>query len=388
MTGHWQILGGHPGGMGPKKKRKGQYSPFVDYTEPKRWRKTMDTGKGPSKSKFHEHISKVFESRFSEIFEEFLAEAKGAKKKKKSGGSESETVYRDTEGGDVEAGETSRPMSGSLEPQSQEEKKRFKASADAKADFEREEEIKARGQMDEKEKAEKVLPSGLRRSGEASKIEKEKRRRQEDEEFQREMQGWTGEDVDEKGGIGSDDPRHGAMSRHMRELEEIANDAWWSLSEQDRQYFKAGAEKGANLFIKGTVGSEKYPKGFFNIDALEGQELYDMLNKAGMLETFKQKEANPPMSPRRIHGVRGQRDKGLEDLVKDIGAEKKQEREKARKLANTLSPEQERDIDDEGYNAGYYMKVPSYRCPYPAGTRQCEVWKAGYQNGAQDRKKA
>lgn len=386
MTGHWQILGGHPGGMGPKKKRKGQYSPFVDHTEPKRWRKTMDTGKGPSKSKFHEHISKVFESRFSEIFEEFLAEAKGAKKKKKSGGNE--TVYRDTEGGDVEAGETSRPMSGSLEPQSQEEKKRFKASADAKADFEREEEIKARGQMDEKEKAEKVLPSGLRRSGEASKIEKEKRKREEDEEFQREMQGWTGEEA--SGDIDSDDPRHGAMSRHMRELEEIANDAWWSLPEEYRKKVRAHVGKyrsGSNEIAKGSK-SAKYPRGFFSIDYLEGQELYGMLNKAGMLETFKQKEANPPISPRTTHGVRNKRDKDLEDLARTIAADKKKKEEEERELANALSPEQERDIDDEGYNAGYYMKVPSYRCPYPAGTRQCEVWKAGYQNGAQDRKKA
>lgn len=62
MPGHWQILGGHPGGMGPKKKRKGQYSPFVDYKEPQRWRKKMDLGGGlkPVKKRIEESIEFIF----------------------------------------------------------------------------------------------------------------------------------------------------------------------------------------------------------------------------------------------------------------------------------------------------------------------------------------
>lgn len=65
MTGHWQILGGHPGGMGPKKKRKGQYSPFVDYKEPQRWRKKMDLGKGMKSIK--ETIEESIEMIFNEV---------------------------------------------------------------------------------------------------------------------------------------------------------------------------------------------------------------------------------------------------------------------------------------------------------------------------------
>lgn len=49
--------------MGPKKKRKGQYSPFVDYKEPKRWRKNMDLGKGPTGG-LKEYISEGFDRFF------------------------------------------------------------------------------------------------------------------------------------------------------------------------------------------------------------------------------------------------------------------------------------------------------------------------------------
>ena len=42
VVGHWEVMGGHPGSMGPKKKRNGQYSPFVDADEPDRWQKKMN----------------------------------------------------------------------------------------------------------------------------------------------------------------------------------------------------------------------------------------------------------------------------------------------------------------------------------------------------------
>jgi hypothetical protein len=35
--------------MGPRRKRKGQYSIYADHREPDRWRKKMDKGRGPGK---------------------------------------------------------------------------------------------------------------------------------------------------------------------------------------------------------------------------------------------------------------------------------------------------------------------------------------------------
>ncbi len=50
--GHWEALGGHPGNMGPKRKRKGQYSIYTDHREPGRWRKKMmDKGRGPGRQR-------------------------------------------------------------------------------------------------------------------------------------------------------------------------------------------------------------------------------------------------------------------------------------------------------------------------------------------------
>lgn len=88
MSGHWQILGGHPGGMGPKKKRKGQYSPFVDYKEPQKWRKRMDVGKG-IKETIEKSIEKIFmeavkeQDDFDSKLEDFILFAKNHLKLKK-----------------------------------------------------------------------------------------------------------------------------------------------------------------------------------------------------------------------------------------------------------------------------------------------------------------
>lgn len=67
--GHWQVLGGHPGNMGPKRKRKGQYSIYADHREPGRWRKKMDKGRGPGKQPgltIEEILRDLFESELTE----------------------------------------------------------------------------------------------------------------------------------------------------------------------------------------------------------------------------------------------------------------------------------------------------------------------------------
>ncbi len=67
--GHWEVLGGHPGNMGPKRKRKGQYSPYVDHREPDRWRKKMDRGRGPGKQPgltIDEALQTLFEKEIEE----------------------------------------------------------------------------------------------------------------------------------------------------------------------------------------------------------------------------------------------------------------------------------------------------------------------------------
>lgn len=50
-----------------------------------------------------------------------------------------------------------------------------------------------------------------------------------------------------------------------------------------------------------------------------------------------------------------------------------------------LTAEQRRDIDDEGYHAGYSMRVPSWSSPYRERTMQNEIWKEGWKKGREDR---
>lgn len=81
------------------------------------------------------------------------------------------------------------------------------------------------------------------------------------------------------------------------------------------------------------------------------------------------------------------RDIEAEEVDKILGMSNRREyfRDVVRGTGGRLSPEQKRDIDDEGYHAGWAGNVPSWRCPYREGTKQREIWNAGFKTGRSDR---
>lgn len=81
------------------------------------------------------------------------------------------------------------------------------------------------------------------------------------------------------------------------------------------------------------------------------------------------------------------RDTEAEEIDKRLGH--KTRSEEFSDMANyrniKLSPERERDIEDEGYHDGYSMKIPSWGGPYRSGTPQHKAWLEGWEKGRRDR---
>lgn len=83
----------------------------------------------------------------------------------------------------------------------------------------------------------------------------------------------------------------------------------------------------------------------------------------------------------------GIRDSEAEEIDRRLGMKPRRDwvNDTLRGRGGRLTAEQKRDIDDDGYHAGWSMKVPSWNCPYREGTQQHEIWKAGWRQGREDR---
>lgn len=83
------------------------------------------------------------------------------------------------------------------------------------------------------------------------------------------------------------------------------------------------------------------------------------------------------------------RDLEAEEVDRSLGMDTRRDwvRETVRGRGGRLTPEQKRDIDDEGYHAGWSMSVASWHCPYREGTQQHDIWKAGWREGRDDRER-
>lgn len=83
------------------------------------------------------------------------------------------------------------------------------------------------------------------------------------------------------------------------------------------------------------------------------------------------------------------RDLEAEEVDRRLGRQTR--REWVRDVLNgpgaRLTPEQKRDIDDEGYHAGWSMSVPSWGGPYRERTKESEIWRVGWRKGREDRER-
>lgn len=80
------------------------------------------------------------------------------------------------------------------------------------------------------------------------------------------------------------------------------------------------------------------------------------------------------------------RDKEAEEVDRKLGLQTRSDyfRDVVRGRGGKLTPEQIRDIDDEGYHAGWSGRIPSWSGPYREGTQQSEIWLAGWKVGRKD----
>ena len=334
MTGHWQILGGHPGGMGPKKKRKGQYSPFVDYTEPKKWRKKMDTGKGPSGMNFHEHISKLFEQRFSKLFEEYIREAEEEKEE----GETTEEQPQEPQEDDSEEGRVARDIAAHQEEEEDEEEKK---------DFI--ERMRSQEEEDEEKEEDSAPVSG---------------------------RGITAQDLEDK------EAHLSKKAEHIDRLEQIISDAWHSLSPEDKEYFLF-IRKGGEHMVKRTTAKDSDQRGRFSSEWLSQPELIELLKRGGKLEEFQNEYAQYEKKPSpRVAATLGRGRK--QDIYQDTQKMAAQDQKKADKLQQERG-ERDVDIDDAGYNAGLKDESSIDDCEYPELTKQYDMWMKGYEAGRKEK---